>query len=130
MPNGPANDHLTRGGISLSSAPAAVVPSTASAPAKASAQILLVPLIAFSPASLAASSFRRRRAGRLAQDRFTDRGRERLRPLDQAEQRQDDEEVNEIPSGEDARGQHVIALRRLRAEPAQPDAHRGGDPEE
>src|ERR1700694_4188861 len=121
MPNGPANDHLTRGGISLSSAPAAVVPSTASAPAKASAQILLVPLIAFSPAGLAASSFRRRRAarrrraGRLAQDRFADRGRERLRPLDQPEQRQDDEEVNEIPGGEDARGQHVGALRRFRA---------------
>src|ERR1700674_2950982 len=122
MPNGPANDHLTRGGISLSSAPAAVVPSTASAPAKASAQILLVPLIAFSPAGLAASSFRRRRAarrraGRLAQDRFADRGRERLRTLDQTEQRQDDEEVDEIPGGEDARGQHVVALRRLRAEP-------------
>src|SRR6266581_2938657 len=101
MPNGPANDHSTRGGISLSSAPAAVIPSTASAPARASAQILLVPLIAF-PAGPAASSFRRRRAarhrraGRLAQGRFADRGRERPRPLDQPEQRQDDEEVNEV----------------------------------
>src|ERR1700680_4001552 len=105
MPNGPANDHLTRGGISLSSAPAAVVPGTASATAKASARILLVPLIAFSPAGPAASSIRRRRAarrrraGRLAQDRFADRGRERLRPLDQTEQRQGGEGGKEIPSG-------------------------------
>src|SRR5260370_10143955 len=110
MPNGPANDHLTRGGISLSSAPAAVVPSTATAPARASAQILLVPLIALSPAGPDASSFRcrraarHRRAGRLAPDRFADRARQRPRSLAQPEQRQDDEEVNDIPSGEDARG--------------------------
>src|SRR6266496_5200486 len=97
MPNGPANDHFTRGGISLSSAPAAV-PSTARAPAKASAQIFPLPLIA-PPPGPAVSSFgrrraaRHRRAGYLARHCFADGRRQRLRFLDQAEQRQNDEEV-------------------------------------
>src|SRR5438874_6414875 len=134
MPNGPANDHFTRGGISLSSAPAALAPSTANVPAKASAQIFLMTLIASSPP--APSSFRHRGAARDCRtgcpvpDRLADGSRQRVRPLDQAEQREDDEEVNEVPGGEDARRQHVTALRRLRAEPAKPHAHRREDPEE
>src|SRR5437868_357770 len=130
MPNGPANDHLTRGGISVSSA-RATVPGKANAAASASTQILAVALIACSPVASAASSFRYRgaardrRPGRPALDRFADRVGKRLRPFDQAEQRQNDEEMEEIPSGKDARGQHVIAFRGLRAQPTETDAHRG-----
>src|SRR5262245_72699 len=133
MPNGPANDHFTGGGISASSAPAAV-PSNANAPASANARNLPVPFIARSPD--VPSPFGHRgaardcRSGRPALDRLADRGGQRLRPLDQAEQRQDHEEMDEIPSGENARGEHVIALGGLRAEPPEPDARRGKHPEE
>src|SRR5262249_16776237 len=69
--------------------------------------------------------------GHLAlEPRFRDRVRQRLRRLEEAEQRQHDQQVDEVPRGEDARGYPVAALRRLRAEPAEADADDDEDPEE
>ena len=67
---------------------------------------------------------------RLLQHGLRDRVRQRLRRLDQAEQREDDQEVDEVVGGEDARRDHVAAFGRLRAEPAEPEAHQHEHPEE
>ena len=47
---------------------------------------------------------------------------QRLRSLDDAEQRQHDQEVGEVIEGQDARGDDVAAVGRLRAEIAETDA--------
>ncbi len=47
-----------------------------------------------------------------------------------AEQRHDDEEVDEVVGGEHARRDRVAALRRLGAEPAETEADQHEDPEE
>ena len=53
-----------------------------------------------------------------------DRGRPRLRRFEQTEQRQQDQEVEEVLERQDARGDDVAALGRLRAEIAEPDRRR------
>src|SRR5664279_6262046 len=65
-----------------------------------------------------------------AQNRFRNRIRQRLGLLEDAEQRQDDQEKGEVVEREDARQDHVDALRRLGTEPAERDTGDHEQPEE
>src|SRR5262245_54762974 len=64
-----------------------------------------------------------------AEHRLGDTRRQRFRPLDDADHRQHDQEVDEVPRGEDARRDHRAAFRRLRAEIAEAEADEDEDPE-
>src|ERR1700719_1837616 len=132
----PANDHLTRGGVSVSAATAGAAAITASNAASArtvclelfAAVMILVPL---RRDASAARFGRHGGAGRrTGQVRLGDRGGQPPRRLDQPKERQDDQEMDEVPRGEDAGGNHVTTFGRLRSEPAEPDADHGEDPEE
>ena len=66
--------------------------------------------------------------GTFAKDGFGNRARQRLGLFHEAEQRQDDQEIGEIVDREQARREHITALRRLRAKPAKDEADQHEDP--
>src|ERR1700730_13901483 len=105
MPKGPANDQRCRGGASCSCSTAAHPIGTATK--AANARLTMTARRACSagpPLALGA------RGKAFAQYRFRDRVGQRLRRLEQAEQRQDDEQEDEIIRGEYPRRDHVSAL--------------------
>src|SRR3712207_7626029 len=61
--------------------------------------------------------------------RSEDRVRQRQRALDEAQHRQDDQEVGEVVGRADLGREGVVALGRLRAEPSEQDADDHEDPE-
>src|SRR5689334_9446512 len=110
MPNGPENDHFSFGGVSASSALA--VPAATSAAAKTRARMFLYAIM---PMPSARDWRRSRCADRHipVQNGIGDRVRHRPGFLNQAEYRQDDQEIRKIISGQHARGDDIAAFRRF-----------------
>src|ERR1700732_450290 len=105
------------GGASLSAATAGAVGTGASIAATARTRIVLRYCMALAPSLGGRGPGGDRRAGKIG---LGDRGGQWPRRLDQPEQRQNDQEVDEVPRGEEARRDYVATLRRLRPEPAEP----------
>src|SRR5271165_2399455 len=126
----PAKLQSWRGGLDCSASSWAMANSPASAsPMAAEARLMILKrvMVRKSPGADASSLSR---GWLLRQHGVRDRGRNRLRFLDEAEQRHDHDKEAEIADGADPRDQCQSLRRLLRAEPAEHHANGDEHPEE